>query len=434
MIYDITRYGAVADGVAKCTAAIQAAIDDCAAAGGGRVLFPAGVFLSGSLRLRSNVELHLAHGAVLRSSLDQADMIDFARDFDDDNEDTGWEGGCFLFACHEKNIAVTGTGTIDGQGRLTFYDDGADHGLGECALNVRGFRPRMSFLEDVENLTVRGVTFYDAAYWTLHMAGCRNVLIDNIRILNNERGPNNDGIDPDSCQNVVIRGCLIEGGDDSVVIKTTGPMTRRYGDCANILVQNCIMHSRSSAIKIGTETHGPIHHVTISDCLLRDCSRGIGIWSRDGGEIHDISIHHVSGNTRRFADCPERQGFINTWWGKGEPLFLSATKRAGVDRLPGKISRIFVDHLQTVSESGILIAGESYAPIENVRVADCDILYKQQSSHRPGLLDEQPSARGYYPHEIPCVYLRSVKDVTVEGRLEVDDSLRDCIRKREIRE
>lgn len=432
MVYNILDYGAVGDGKTKCTQAIQAAVDDCAKTGG-QVYVPAGDFLSGTVCLRSEVELHLESGAVLRSSLDPADMKDYTGGYQDDNRDSGWEGGCFLYACHERDITISGDGVIDGQGALVFYDDDADHGKHECPLNIRGFRPRMTFLEDVENLTVKGVTFRDAAFWTLHMAGCRNVLVEGVRILNNDRGPNNDGIDPDCCRNVVIRGCVISGGDDSIVVKATGPMHRKYGDCEDIVITGCILHSRSSALKIGTETHGSIRHVILSDCVIRDSSRGIGIWSRDGGEIADIHVHHVTGNTLRYADGTGRS-FSPAWWGKGEPVFISATKRAGTDRLPGRIREIYMDHISMTSECSIVIAGEEYAPVEHVQLQDMDICWKRQGTNLPEVLDEQPSAYGCYPHEIPCIYLRHAEDVNISGRLQVDPSLQEVITKREIHE
>ena len=96
-----------------------------------------------------------------------------------------------------------------------FEDDGADGGLGECPKNViMADRPRTTYFEDVENLTVRGITFRDAAFWTLHMAGCRHVVVDGIRILNDQRGTNNDGINPDTCQDVVISNYIVKAGDD----------------------------------------------------------------------------------------------------------------------------------------------------------------------------------------------------------------------------
>ncbi|MDD6790378.1 MAG: glycoside hydrolase family 28 protein [Lachnospira sp.] len=434
MIRDITEFGAVGDGSTKNTVAIQKAIDAVAEAGGGTVNIPAGTFLSGSLRLRSHIELHLSTGARLVSSLDPDDIIDFMKDFDDDNADTGWEGGVFLFARHEEDITISGNGTIDGQGRLAFWDDDADGGLHECPLAVRGFRPRMSFLEDVRRLTVRDVTFEDSAYWTLHMAGCQDVLIENIRILNNERGANNDGIDPDCCRNVVIRGCIIRTGDDCVVVKTTAPMTRKYGGTENIVISGCTMRSRSCALKIGTETWGDIHHVVFSDCVLSDCTRGFGIISRDGGAIHDILIHHVTGNTRRYSDCTSRDTGVHVWWGKGDPLFISATRRAGTDRIPGKISRVFIDHLYMDGEGASLIAGEDESPVQDVHLSDVVLRMKRQSSHIPDVFDEMPSARGVYRHEMAVLYTRCARNCTFAGQLEIDGSMKQFCKSKRIDE
>ena len=431
MTITITDLGAIGDGQTRNTGIIQQAIDTCAKAGGGRVVIPAGRFLSGSIRLRSNIELHLESGAELISSLDPADMTDFLRDLEaeDDNRDTGWEGGCFLFARHEENITISGSGRIDGRGREVFFEDETDGGSHESPLKVRGFRPRTSFLEDVRNLTVKDVTFYDAAFWTLHMAGCRDVLIENIRIDNNDRGPNNDGIDPDSCRNVIIRGCKIKCADDCIVMKTTAPMTKKYGPCRNILISGCILHSRSSALKIGTETWGDIHHVTMSDCILEDCTRGIGIWSRDGGRISDIMVHHVTGNTLRYRDRVKQDSEVVVWWGKGEPVFLSATERAGVSRIPGVIEHVVMDHLSFSCEGAIMIAGEQNAPIRNVRISDSAFLWEKQGSLYPDCLDEQPSARGVYRHKVPAVYIRCGENISLEDHVSitVDESLKEYI-------
>lgn len=142
--FNILDYGAAADGVTNNAAAIQRAIDEASAACG-RVVIPAGEFMSGTLVLKSNIDFHLEKGAVLISSLKEEEILDFAKLFDDDNECTGWDGGCFLFASHEKNITISGDGVIYGQGDKVFFDDNADNGAHECPLNVTAFRPRTTF-------------------------------------------------------------------------------------------------------------------------------------------------------------------------------------------------------------------------------------------------------------------------------------------------
>ncbi|MBQ8031612.1 MAG: right-handed parallel beta-helix repeat-containing protein [Butyrivibrio sp.] len=426
MVYNILDFGAVPDGETRSTKAIQRAIDKCTKTSG-TVLIPAGAFLSGTLRLRSDVELHLEHGSRLISCLDKEDMIDYFKEDSDDNEVDGWEGGCFLFALHEKNIAITGTGVIDGRGRKVFFDDDPEHAFEGSPLAVTGFRPRMSYLEDVENLTVSDVTFYDSAFWTLHMAGCRKVRINNIVIENNKRGPNTDGIDPDCCQDVIIRGCRIVSGDDSVVIKSTTPMYKRYGDCRDIIVSDCILSSNCSGIKIGTETYGDIHDVIVTDCILRDCIRGIGIWSRDGGEIYNIRISGIQGNTRNFFDSRVRTTGVWNWWGEGEPIAITATKREGIDRIPGRVHDITMEQMYITCEGPVMMLGEEYSPIERISVTESAFVFKNQSGKKGIVVDERPSPRGRYPEKTGCKLLRNASEVTVDARFEVDESMKDLL-------
>ncbi|MBO4457198.1 MAG: glycoside hydrolase family 28 protein [Butyrivibrio sp.] len=423
MVYNILDFGAIPDGKTVCTGAIQRAIDECTKTGG-RVLVPAGFFLSGTLRLRSEVELYLEHGSRLISSLDERDIIDYFKENSDDSEVDGWEGGCFLFALHEKNVAITGTGVIDGQGRKVFFDDDPEHSEEGSPLAVTGFRPRMSYLEDVENLLVSDVTFLDSAFWTLHLAGCRKVRIENIVIENNKRGPNTDGIDPDCCQEVIIRGCRIVSGDDSIVIKSTTPMYKRYGDCRDIIVSDCILSSNCSGIKIGTETYGDIHDITVSNCILKDCIRGIGIWSRDGGGIYNVFIDHIVGNTRNFFDSRVRTTGVCNWWGEGEPIAITATKREGTTRLPGRVHNIRMSHINITCESPLLFLGENYAPIDNISITESSFHFTNQSGKTKMVVDERPSERGRYPVKATCKMLRNAQNIEIDAKIVVDDSMK----------
>lgn len=406
--FNVMDYGAVADGETNNAKAIQAAVDACTQAGGGRVTVPAGRYMSGSIQLKSNVDLHLEMGAVLISSLKEEDINDFMTQVEDENKTTGWEGGCFLGALHEENISLSGDGTIYGQGEKVFYDDGADGGFAESPLCVAAFRPRLILFEDIRNLTVKDVTLKDAAFWTLHMAGCSHVRINNIRILNDVRGANNDGIDPDSCQDVVISNCIVEAGDDAIVVKSTKPMAARYGACENIVITGCILHSHDSALKVGTETHGLIRNISFGDCVIRDCSRAVGIWVRDGGTIEDIHVHHLTGAVRRYADAPRRR-----WWGKGEPIFISATWRNEEKKFPGTIRGLSFDHIYLKSESCIFLGAEEVCPIEDVSMDHIRITMTRQGTQAQIPFDEQPSLYNVYEHDIPRLYARHVKGLRI---------------------
>lgn len=413
--FNIMDYGAKPDGITNCRKAIQKAINLCSQVGG-KVIIPAGEFLSGTLQLKSHVHLFLETGAVLISSIKEEDIINLTKDFHDDNKEVGWEGGCFLCAFHEEDISITGNGTIYGQGDKVFFDEDMDEGFHECPKSCAAFRPRTTFFEDVKHLTVEGITFKDAAFWTLHMAGCQHVLVNRVRILNDQRGANNDGIDPDTCKDVIISNCIVKTGDDAIVVKNTVPMAEKYGSCENIVISNCVLYSRDSALKIGTETGQAIRNVVLSDCIFKDCSRGVGIWVRDGGIVEDIHIHHVTGNTKRYADRVEN-GVRSGWWGKGEPIFISSTYRRGVHKWPGKIKNITFDHMYLKSESCIFVAGEEDARIENVWMDHIQLTMEKQGTQEMGLFDEQPSVRHVYSHAIPVVYARCVDNMEVSGKV-----------------
>jgi len=414
-VWNVRDFGAIPDGVTNAAPAIQSAIDACNAAGGGKVVVPAGDYFCGSILIKSNVELHLELGCRLIISLDPKDILTHPGVL----EEKGSGAGFFLGANGAKNIALTGLGVIDGQGDQVMYDDGMDGGFAESPLffDLDVFRPRMTLFVDVENFLVRDVTFKDSSMWTLHLAGCRHVRVDSIKILNNVRGPNTDGIDPDSCQDVVITGCFIKTGDDAIVVKTTQEMSRRFGACENIVISNCTLLSRDSALKIGTETHGDIRNIVFSDCVVEDCSRAVGIWVRDGATIENIQVNNLVGTLRRWADAPTR---IHTpgWWGKGEPVFISACRRKGKENIPGYIRDIRVSNLQLKCESGIFMSSDETATgaplIENITLNGIDMQFKRQGTQPSGFFDEQPSAKNVYPHSIPALYANGVKKLRVK--------------------
>lgn len=408
--YSILDFGAVRGGIEDSAGAIQAAIDAAGAAGGGRVTVPQGVFLSGSLFLKSHVELHLEAGARLVCSLDEKHIKSFPTRAGGEGLD-GWSGGFFIGTAGAEDVTISGSGVIDGQGTKVFFERDEDGGFRECPKAAAVFRPRLLMFEDVQNLTVRGVTLRDAAFWTFHMAGCRRVLVDGIRIINDERGVNNDGIDPDSCRDVIIRGCLIQTGDDAIVVKSTAAMSARYGACENIIISDCILRSHCTAFKIGSETCGAIRNIMLSNCVLEG-TRTVGIWMRDGGTIENITAHHVTGAARRYADCDAAHGGRG-WWGKGEALFVSATPRTAEKPFPGAIRNISFDHMTLTAESSIFIAGEGNAPICGVRLSDIKVTFRKTGTQPGGLFDEQPGVRGMSPHKIPALYARCVRGLSV---------------------
>lgn len=226
-----------------------------------------------------------------------------------------------------------------------------------------------------------------------------------------------NGIDPDCCKDVMISNCLVETGDDAIVVKTTQLMTKKYGFSENIVVSNCVLTSRDSGVKIGTETHGDIRNIIISNCVMKNCSRGIGIWTRDGGNISDIYIHHITGNVLKYADAVHRIKGPARWWGVGEPVFISATHRNEAKTFPGTIKNITVNSINMKAESSIFVGGEADSIIEDIILNDINIILCKQGTQPHGFFDELPSIRKVYPHAIPVVYGRYVKGLEVTGRI-----------------
>ena len=292
--FEITRYGAVADGAKDCTSAISQAIDACTKAGGGRVVVPSGVFLSGPVHLKSNVDLHIAGGATLRFVRDPKRYLPLIY--------TRWEGleclnySAFIYSDGQDNIAITGEGTLDGncdcehwwpwKGRTNCgwskgqpNQDGARNALNEMGqkdvpLSQRRFGEgsylRPNFIEPVrgKNVLIEGVTITNSPMFEIHPVFCTNVTVRNVKIVSH--GPNNDGCDPDSCQDVLIENTLFDTGDDCIAIKSGRNRDgRRVGiPSENIVIRGCTMKDGHGALTIGSEMSGGVRNVFAENCQL----------------------------------------------------------------------------------------------------------------------------------------------------------------------
>lgn len=413
MNVNIRDFGAVGDGETKDTASIQAAIDYCAQQGGGRVVVPHGSYLSGTVLLRSNVDLHLAASARIVSSMEERDFV--APPTAGDREAFLSEGqgkSALICARHAQKVSITGLGTIDGRGEhfLEPEDGVSDHVL----LPLGGFRPKLIDFEGCTDVLFRDVTLYRASSWGLHMTGCSRVNINGIKILGQQRGPNNDGIDPDCCKDVHISDCHIETGDDCIVVKTTKQGAERYGSCENITVTNCTLVTHDSAVKIGTETHADIRNIVVQNCVIRNSNRGLGIWVRDGSTVENILFSNIIIETRLFSNAEEPSRELR-WWGKGEPIFITAERRNGSEQPPGKIRNIRYEHILTEAEGGVYIEGSEESVVENISIRGLRHTMRRKSGYPGGLFDTQPSARGVFAHHIPAVFCRHAKNVSLDG-------------------
>ena len=285
MIYNVLDFGAKGNGITNDAPAIQQAIDTCNKAGGGRVVLSGGyIYKAGSILLKDNVEFHLEQGSRLKMSENKADFDEVEARYREEYRNTdlavpsyenceydGEPKNYFIMAKNAQNISITGFGVIDGS-EENFYAERNEYFIEGT------YYPRIPLLllKEVKHLTITNVTLTKSAFWTVHMVGCEDVLIDGIRILNNRIMVNCDGIDPDHCRNVRISNCHIESADDCIVFKNS-KKNMHLGACENIVVTNCTLHSTSAAIKFGTETESDFRNIIVTNCVISDTNRGISM-------------------------------------------------------------------------------------------------------------------------------------------------------------
>ena len=281
--FDATRFGAVGDGQTDCTAAFAKAIAACHEAGGGRVVVPAGTYLSGTIHLKSKVNLHVDEGATIRFSTDPAKYLPVVFTRFEGTEVMNYSP--LLYAFEQEDIAVTGRGTLDGQGSRDNWwgwtskaraDISALVKMGgedvPVAKRVFGeghyLRPYLFQPCRCSNVLLEGVTVKNSPMWTISPLYCRNVTVPQVTV--EASGPNTDGCDPDSCVDVLIEKCVFNTGDDCIAIKSGRDRDgHRVGlPSENIVIRGCTMKNGHGGITCGSEAAGDIRNVFAEDCLL----------------------------------------------------------------------------------------------------------------------------------------------------------------------
>lgn len=279
--FDVRQFGAVGDGKTMATAAIQKAIDEAAKAGG-VVRIPEGQYLSGTIHLRSKVELHLDKGATLLGS---AHLKDYERGL--------WRSLILAQGCH--NIAITGEGTIDGRGDKVIQDVLRMVDTGEIKIPPKRWRPSEVDRTEVIEMTachgirIEGVTLEHSSSWLQVYRRCSDLTVKGIRV-DNMTYWNCDGIDLCDCLNARVEDCDIDADDDAICLKSE----TRDSRCENIVIQNCRVRSSASAIKFGTASLGGFRHIRIKGISVRDTFRSVvALESVDGGVLEDVVVENV---------------------------------------------------------------------------------------------------------------------------------------------
>ncbi|MDE6337011.1 MAG: glycoside hydrolase family 28 protein, partial [Muribaculaceae bacterium] len=370
-VYNITDFGAKPGQPTDNATAIQKAIDKCSEAGGGTVLVPAGEwFMTGPIQLKSYVNLHLEPNSQLIANPDESLYTESAF-----GENRG-EGMMWISAKDVKNVSITGTGTIDGNG-VAFMGAELDDSYELKPVTDFDPRPHVLTIINGEKINISDVTIRNSAYWTVHLVGCYDVAISDISLLNNLKIRNGDGIDIDHSKKVRIANCFIESGDDCICLKNRREY-EQYGSCHDVTVSNCIMTSRSCAVKIGSENMDSIYHVVFDNCIIRDSNRGIGIQNRDEGTVTDVSFSNMHVDCHLFSDV---------WWGKSEPIYVTSYPRAVGNhkdagwRFPkgatkgacGEVSRIRFNNIYATSENGVFVGGDTPDKVNHITFNNVNI-------------------------------------------------------------
>jgi polygalacturonase len=381
--FDITKYGAVGDGVRDCTDAFRAAIAACAAAGGGRVVVPAGRFLTGAIHLKSRVNLHVSEGGTIAFSRDPTKYLPVVH--------TRWEGvelmnySPLIYAFEQRDVAVTGKGTLDGQADAEHWwpwkgAKGAPAGTTQNEARAKlidmgargvpvaervfgdGSRLRPNFIQPYrcQNVLIEGVTIVNSPMWEIHPVLCTNVTVRHVTV--NSHGPNNDGCDPESCRDVLIEGCTFDTGDDCIALKSgrNEDGRRVNAPIENVIIRNCVMKDGHGGVVIGSEVSGGARKIFAEKCRMDspNLDRALRIKTNSvrGGYVEGVFMRDCT-----VGQVAEAVVTIDLFYEEGDKG--SFPPRVGDIEMRNVTSR--------KSQYALRLRGYAHTPVQNVRITDC---------------------------------------------------------------
>ncbi len=348
-VFDVVKdFGAIRTGLQTTTKQLQDAIDACARQGSGKVYFPPGIYLTGTLVLKSGVHLELAERAKILGSTDAKDYLVISPEY---KNNTDRQVNKSLFYAEKANdISLTGKGTLDFQGDSLVYQPSHDND----PLRPFGIR-----FVTCTNVYVRGLMLINSPQWMEHYLNCENVMLEDLNVLNHAH-QNNDGMDIDGCRNVYVRNCRVDSDDDGICLKSNGP-----GSCENVLIENCVASSHCNALKLGTETTGGFKNIMYRNCQVVPSVTGnhfingaptartaITLIITDGGTMENVWFDKIEatdcvtpifvtlGNRSRkhVAEAP-KPGI-----GRIENIMLSNIKAKGAGPISSSITGLDLSH------------------------------------------------------------------------------------------
>lgn len=360
--FNIKSYGAKNDTTVLSTHALQQAIDACSAAGGGRVVVPAGIYKIGTIQLKSHVHLYLEQGATLYGSTRLEDYIPMKSDYLSLRTQTTTIQ--LIYADGVQDVSIDGLGTIDGRGRafkkLSWNDEGIT-------------RPHLIRFIQSQDILVRGITLRNSGCWMQHYLACDRLNIDGIKVFN-RNNYNNDALDIDGCHEVIVRGMIADSDDDGITLKSTSPRL-----CENVRISDCVVSSHCNAVKLGTETNGGFRNINISGIVVKPSynqqEKFFGQWIGSSA----ISLEIVDGGVLENVNIADF-----TVEGTESPIFVRLGNRGRgyktgqhIDHV-GSIDGVRINNIQirNAGSMGCSITGLPGYPVHNVWISNVSIHHK----------------------------------------------------------
>lgn len=382
----VTAFGAKAGGTADCTEAFRKAIAACSKAGGGRVVVPAGRYLTGAIHLRSGVNLHVMPGATILFSQDPAKYLPVVH--------TRWEGvelmnySPLVYAWESENVAITGEGTLDGQAdaehwwpwkassgptsqkpdRDRLFQQAEDGVPVERRVYGAGHFLRPPFIQPYRsrNVLIEGVTVKGAPFWVIHPVLSKNVTVRNVKVVS--EGPNNDGCDPESSEDVLIESSLFDTGDDCIALKSgRNADGRRIGvPVQNVVIRGCKMRAGHGGVTIGSEITGGARNVFAERCLMSspDLERGLRLKTntRRGGVIENVFVRDIEIGDVQLGPIDITMRYDPSESGPYSPVI----RNIRVERMTSRKSgyALFVQALNESPVRGLLVRDSVFRGVE----------------------------------------------------------------------
>ena len=402
--FNVKSYGATGDGVTLDTEAINKAIEACSSAGGGKVYFPAGTYLSASIRLKSNINLFLDAGSTLLAVSNKLKLYDLPEDNPwDMYQDFGhshWHNS-LIWGEGLENISLTGQGSIDGSG-MTEEVPGPGGANKTIALKL------------CMNIAIRDITIKHAGHFAVLPTGCDNMIIDGVTV-----DSNRDGINLDCCRNVRVSNCTINTPIDNALCLKTSYALGEKRVTENVTITNCLLSGfvegslldgtmdttgrHNGGIKLGTESNGDFRNIVISNCVFDCCSNGLSIGTMDGGTIENVTISNI---TMRNVD--------------DAAIFLRIGSRGrGPDNPPvGKIRDLNISNVFVKGAAGSHITGIPGHPVEDISLNNIKIIYYGGGTKEDAQTMPPDNEKAYYHLEGPLpsygLFIRHAKGITVK--------------------